>query len=241
MTLRQIVHALVWTKRHLANNYRVDPVDALARFIGPDAICIDVGAHAGSWTRPLARLVSPKGHVYAFEGLPYYSEVLGLTMSLLRLRNVTVVNRVVTDHNKPVRLKWKDHRGNRLTGLTHVVGLGEDDAEDLIEAQSTTLDEFISSEGIQPSRIAFVKGDVEGGELMVVRGAEKLIAQSRPIFYLEVNAEYCRRYGYQPADLFNFFNARKYLPCAIRGMSIAEVDGSNNESDILFLPAEQMN
>src|SRR5882724_3600008 len=162
MRLRQILHAIVWTKRHLAKNYRVDPVDALAGFIGPDAICIDVGAHAGSWTRPLARLVSPKGHVYAFEGLPYYSEVLSFTMALLRLRNVTVVNRVVADHNKSVRLKWKDHRGNRLTGLTHVVGLGEEDAEDLIEAQSTTLDEFISSNGIQPSRIAFVKGDVEG-------------------------------------------------------------------------------
>ena len=92
--VKQFLHSLVWTKRHLTGQYDVSEISVVARFIRPDEICLDIGAHAGSWTRPLSKLVE-RGHVYAIEALPYYAKVLKLTVALLRLKNVSVINRAV--------------------------------------------------------------------------------------------------------------------------------------------------
>ena len=88
--------------------------------------------------------------------------------------------------------------------------------------------------------VLIVKADVEGGELMVVRGAEKLIKESRPIFYLEVNADYCRRYGYEPVDLYHFFELHNYRAFDIREGVITDLHGSaSKEDDVLFMPEER--
>ncbi len=207
MMIKQFVHAIVWTKRHLAGQYDVGEISSVARIIRPDEICLDCGAHAGSWTRHLSKVVE-RGHVYASEALPYYEKVLKLTVTFLRLKNVTVLNYAVTDHTNPVPLIWQDGNAKRLTGLTHIAGFAED-TKDAITINSTTLDGFIASHCFR-SRVAFVQADVEGSELMVVHGAVKMIGQFRPVFYLEVENDRCRRYGYKPANLLDFFDLQKY-------------------------------
>lgn len=236
--VKQFLHALIWTKRHLTRQYDVSEISIVTRFIRPDEICFDCGAHAGSWTRPLSKLVE-KGHVYAFEALPYYARVLKFTVKLLRLKNVTIINYAVIDHNNPVILIWRDDNGKRLTGLTHVAGLSED-TKDAITINSTTLDAFIASRKFR-SRVAFVKCDVEGAELMVVRGAVKMIEKFRPVFYLEVESDHCRRYGYKPEDLFDFFDLQKYGAYTISGgdLFITDKGAYPGQGDVLFVPTER--
>ena len=238
MMIKQFLHAVVWTKRHLTGQYDVGEVAIMAGFIRPNEICLDIGAHAGSWTRPLSKLVE-RGHIYAFEALPYYAKVLKLTMTLLRLKNVTVVNYAVIDHNNPVTLIWRDNNGKSLTGLTHVAGLLED-TKNTITINSTTLDAFIASHKLQ-SRVAFVKCDVEGAELMVVCGAVNLIEKFRPIFYIEVESRHCRRYGYKAANLFDFFGLQKYDAYTISGSDLSIVDKRvySGQGDVLFVPTEK--
>lgn len=236
--MKQFLHALVWVKRHLTRQYDIGEIPIVARFIRPDEICLDIGAHAGSWTRPLSKLVE-KGHVYAFEALPYYAKVLKLTVRLLRLKNVSVVNQAVCDHSNPVSLIWRDSNGKRLTGLTHVAVLAED-TKDAITVNSTTLDAFLTSHNFR-SRVAFVKADVEGGELIIVHGAVKMIEKFRPIFYLEVESDHCRRYGYKPSDLFDFFERSKYDAYTISGSDLFITDKRvySGRGDVLFVPTEK--
>lgn len=236
--IKQFLHAVIWTKRHFTGQYDVGEITIVARFIRPDEICLDIGAHAGSWTRPLSKLVE-RGHVYAFEALPYYAEVLKFTVTLLGLKNVTVFNYAVIDHNNPVALIWRDNNGKRLTGLTHVAGLLEDTKE-AITINSTTLDAFIASQNIR-SPVAFVKCDVEGAELMVLRGAVNMIERFRPIFYLEVESRHCRRYGYKAANLFDFFGLQKYDAYTISGSDLSIVDKIvySGQRDVLFVPTEK--
>ena len=236
--IKLFLHAVVWTKRHLTGQYDVSEIAIVARFIGPEEICLDIGAHAGSWTRPLSKLVE-RGHVYAFEALPYYAKVLKLTMTLLRLKNVSVFSYAVIDHNNPVRLIWRDNNGKSLTGLTHVESLLED-TKDAITINSTTVDAFIASQNIR-SPVVFVKCDVEGAELMVVRGALKMIEKFRPVFYLEVESDHCRRYGYKPSDLFDFFDLQKYSAYTISGSDLFITDkrAYSGQGDVLFVPAEK--
>lgn len=238
MMVKKALHALIWTKRHLTGQYDVSEISVVARFIRPDEICLDIGAHAGSWTRPLSKLVE-RGHVYAIEALPYYAKVLKLTVMLLRLKNVSVINRAVTDHSNSVALIWRDGNGKRLTGLTHVASLA-DDTKDAITINSTTVDAFITSQNVRLP-VAFVKCDIEGAEFMVLRGALKMIEKFRPVFYLEVESAHCRRYGYKPADLFDFFDLQKYSAYTISDSNLFITDKRvySGQGDVLFVPTEK--
>ncbi len=236
MTFRKLAHALVWTKRHLCRQLEVDTISSLEQFIIDTDICLDVGAHGGSWTAPLSALVK-RGHVYAFEALPYYADVLTITLKLLMRWNITVINMAVADRVTVMPVVWKDAAGNKLTGMTHMAGNDEYSGETMF-VPAISLDAFC--EGIPAQRIRFVKCDVEGAELLVLKGAVRMIQTWRPLFYCELCREYCQRYGYSPDDVFAFFENQGYRPYMISssvGWSpVASFD--SRQGDVLFVPAE---
>lgn len=208
-------------------------------------ICFDVGAHAGTWTLPLARLV-PNGHVYAFEALPYYAGILALMCRWRRQRNITVINKAIGERAGAVSIVSHDAAGRNLTGQTHVAGAGET-SNAAAQVGVITLDGFYrelikrDAGARSPPTVRLVKCDVEGFELPVLRGAVELIEACRPIFFCELFAEYTKRYGYAPADVFAFFHERRYSTLSLNAsgeMSPIDADRYSNASDILAVPVE---
>lgn len=66
----------------------------------------------------------------------------------------------------------------------------------------------------------FLKIDVEGAELMVLRGADKILRQDRPVIYIEVNADnreaatdIFKRYNYQLFSIDQSGNETKIEMC----------------------------
>ena len=176
MSIRNIVHALLWTYRHATGKLAVPEITTVLKYINAKSICFDVGAHGGSWSRGLAHAV-PQGHVYSFEALPYYADVLRKTMKLLGERRVTVLNRAVAEKNGSVQMARRDRDGNTLTGKTHVAINGEAPQE-MVSVPAITLDSFWRE--IDEKQIDFIKCDVEGFELFVLRGARELIKHCQP-------------------------------------------------------------
>jgi FkbM family methyltransferase len=202
------LHALVWSWRHLRGHYPADEAVAIAPFLQPTDDCIDIGAHAGSWSVPLAKLV-PAGRVYAFEALPHYAEALRRLVRLFRLRNVVVLNNAVSDAPGTVEIAWRTKQGQRLTGNTHMATAGERTAVECVTVPAVTLDQWQRENG-GAARVGFVKIDVEGAELLVLRGAGEMIARFRPIIFMEIVTSCCARYGYEPARLFELFESMSY-------------------------------
>ncbi len=238
MIFRKQVHAFAWTYRHLTVRMAVFEIDVISKYLNDDSICFDVGAHGGSWSRGLARKV-PKGHVYSFEALPYYADVLSMTMRLLRQNRVTVVNRTIAETSGDVEIVRQDGDGTTLTGKTHVAAQGER-TQETVSTTAISLDSFWQDLGNQ--QIDFIKCDIEGFELFALRGARGLIEQCRPVFYNELNAEWCERYGYTPSDVFSFFTEREYAPFYIEGNSdLVSVDEAQHVNrDVLFVPQERV-
>jgi FkbM family methyltransferase len=236
--VREVAHALLWTKRHRFGQLRVAEMAHLARFLREDDVCLDVGAHGGAWTVPLARRV-PRGHVYAFEALPYYARVLHLMLRIARIRNATVLNYAVSDTAAPAALVWRDLRRRPLTGLTHLRGTAEE-SPDLVEVPGITLDGFCAR--LSRERIRFVKCDVEGAELRVLRGAVQMTARWRPLFYCEIRQAYCRRYGYDALDVFEHFRGRTYQPHLVGSSGLTRIRPQDyrEEGDVLFVPEEML-
>lgn len=236
--MRQAGHALLMAKRHLTGSLAVRELELLKRFIPPEGICMDIGAHAGSWSRPLARLARD-GAVYSFEALPYYAEVLRILFKLLQMRNAHVVNVAVSDCEGVLKIAWKDEHGKRLTGTTHVLGSREAGVC-VVEVPSVSLDHFAAREGI--TRVDFIKVDVEGAELFVFAGAQDLITTCRPVVFSELDERWTARYDYSTDDVFDRFESLGYCPYTVTSDGTAartDRRAYSRRGDVLFVPQEK--
>src|SRR5204862_1827222 len=77
-----------------------------------------------------------------------------------------------------------------------------------IECDFVNLDAFIASAGIKAPDV--IKMDVEGAELLVVKGARCTLAKARPVLHLECFAPWQRAFGYAPWDLVSMVQNEGY-------------------------------
>ena len=83
-----------------------------------------------------------------------------------------------------------------------------------------------------------MKCDVEGAELMVVKGAREMLKRDRPIILFELLRKWSRAFGYHPNEVFAELLPLGYQAFAIgKGevRSIAEIDELTLETNFLFL------
>src|SRR5258708_36436416 len=106
----------------------------------------------------------------------------------------------------------------------------------------TTLDEFLSATAL--TDVDFVKLDVEGAELDVLKGASNLLRQSlRPIFLVEVYDIRTQPWGYAAREIVRFLTERSF-----EWFSLGEngkptpVDSASCSFDanLVAVPAERM-
>jgi hypothetical protein len=87
-----------------------------------------------------------------------------------------------------------------------------------------------------------IKCDVEGYELFVFRGADRVLSNARPFVILEIGL--FETQGYTPADVYEFFRSRSYLPYAlVDGNRLAPIGEGLDHAGALsvnriFVPSE---
>lgn len=60
--------------------------------------------------------------------------------------------------------------------------------------------------------VDFIKIDVEGAELGVLKGAKDTIDRCRPLVQMEIMEKQCNLFGYTPQDLYDFLVPKDYVP-----------------------------
>lgn len=240
--LKAWIHAVLWLLRHWRGQYQAEESVVISPMLARDDVCVDIGAHAGSWTRPLARLV-PAGRVYAFEALPHYAVALRRLMLLTFTGNVTVINAAMSDQPGTVQIAWRTKAGRKLTGNTHMATSSESGEVECVTVTALTLDGWHAALPSGP-KVGFVKIDVEGAELLVLRGAKAFLQKNRPVIFMEIVTECCARYGYIPADLFRLFGELGYRSYMVKvgrndgPLQPASADNYPGKGDVLLLPVE---
>lgn len=137
------------------------------QLIQPHFIVVDVGANFGAHTLLFSQLAQ---EVFAFEPQKYVFHALTQTIKLNELKNVIAVRAAIGD-GKPVKYRDVDTDHENNFGASSFVGVTE--GEDM---PTYTL------EGLP---CHFLKIDVEGMEMDVLKGAEKMIREYCPIIYIE--------------------------------------------------------
>lgn len=164
----------------------------LRPFVPEDGVVIDVGAHAGQFTKLFARL-APRGFVYAVEPQSYARAILRAAVRLNRLANVAIVPLALGARAGVAMLSLPvKPSGSYGFGLAH---LGPETGRDAVsEAVGVaTLDALVEALGLE--RLDFIKADIEGHELALVEGARGSLARFRPALLVEHDPERLARAG----------------------------------------------
>jgi FkbM family methyltransferase len=156
----------------------------LPELVRPGDVAVDVGAHRGVYTYHLARIVGPSGHVVAYEPQPAMADYLrAASRRGLLGRRVDLRARALSDREGTAVLSVPVEDGHRVIGQATLRDVGSGAEEH--EVPMVTLD----SEPM-PGRVAFMKIDVEGHELALLRGARALLGRDAPTLLVEVEARH---------------------------------------------------
>lgn len=181
---------LIWGKKiyypRVVRDFWEPELDAIKLFVSPGDVVIDLGANAGWYAAALAALVGPGGKVYAVEPIPETFELLSTVVDKLGLTNVEVFNCAVSDKDGSGVMELPKHEyGGTNFYMAHLVTPGAVAPNvDRCEVSLHSLDSLLR--GKSYDRVTFVKCDVEGHELEVLRGAGNFFKNVRPAMMIEV-------------------------------------------------------
>jgi FkbM family methyltransferase len=179
-------------------------------FLQPGNTFFDVGAHYGWMSLAACHRVGAKGKVVAFEPSPPLLECLQYNKKANRFQQLEIVAKAVSESDDQVVPFYVASEGdsflNSLVDHPMEAESGAPQQRGRIEVPTVTLDEFTKTRKLKPD---LVKIDVEGAELLVLRGCRHILAECRPRFIVAVHPTWLPL-GQQAAELFQLFESHSY-------------------------------
>jgi FkbM family methyltransferase len=183
----------------------------------PQAIMLDVGASAGSFT------LLAKHHkdltVYAFEPVPLAARILRENVYLNGLTDkVTVLEMGVSDYTgKGTMHVVKDIGGLGVSLLDGSPAYHKNCAD--VQVNVTTIDSFCIDD-LEPT---LIKIDVEGNEKAVLEGARDTIQSCHPFLIFEYSQINADQYGYPVHEMIEMIEAWGYIWSNPEGLDVFAV------------------
>lgn len=144
------------------------------QFIDPEKNVVDVGAAVGMYSYHWATTPGFKGKVFSFEAVEAVFKQLQKTAREKAPGNMEVANLAVSDFAGTAEF-WVDDK--RLSNSSF---------RDLVGGVKTTVNVVKLDDFTTLDPVGFIKIDVEGEELKVLKGAEQLILRNHPVIMCEI-------------------------------------------------------
>jgi len=157
--------------------------------------CIDVGAHSGFFLRQFLEF-APSGSHYAFEPIPSLATKLRQEFPTVVIHDCALSDQDgrATFQYVPELPGWSGLRPQPYPVKVNPQS---------IEVTLRRLDDVVPAD----KSIAFIKIDVEGAELEVLRGAQGLLRRCQPVVYFECGQIHHTHYQTTPQQVFDLFIA----------------------------------
>jgi FkbM family methyltransferase len=212
------------------STFEKEEVAFVARFLQPGMTVLDVGAHHGLYTLLASKCVGPLGRVFSFEPSPRERRALHLHLTLNLCRNVKVQGLALGSGQTQTDLFVVQGSQTGCNSLRPPIVVSETVP---VRVEVVRLDDWLEAHKVD--RVDFIKLDVEGGELEVLNGAEKLLErQPRPVILAEVQDLRTRPWEYRAKEIIEYLIHRgyKWFNITIEGyleeldINAAEFDGN---------------
>lgn len=190
-------------------SYSSDQLAFLDERLRPEMAFVDVGANQGEFSVFAGKRLT-RGRVVAIEPVRALRERLERNVSANGLHNVVILDFGLGERIARLPIYGSDQRfsdGTVNSGLPSLYA--DDDRSHVVDTIDIRPLDQLGAE-LQLERLDFIKIDVEGAELSVLRGGEATIRRHRPCVLLELDERNCRRAGYEIAQLVAAVEALGY-------------------------------
>jgi len=206
--------------------FDVDLIQIAERFLQPGANAWDVGANVGVFTFAASAVVKT-GTVVCIEADTWLANLLRRSTRLEgnRDRDIRVVP-VALSRDVSVETFEVAMRGRASNALSSAGGRDQmGGVREIQYVPTTSLDRLLD---VFPAP-DLVKIDVEGAELMVMQGGERMLSECRPNFYVEVGREVAE-------EMASLFTRSGYS--LFHGKTGESIDSCSRNT--FFVPEEQV-
>lgn len=173
-------------------------------FVKNGDVCIDVGANVGMYSIMLSRICGKNGTVLSFEPTPevfhYLSKII--RNGINKLSNVKLYQMALGNHTGNVSLIFQNEKNGEISDTLTRIG------EDQGAVRMTTLDAVVKK--LELREVNFIKIDVEGYELKVLKGSVELLQKYHPILLMEIDNMWLARYGSSYEEILSFLSSLGY-------------------------------
>lgn len=230
-----------WFSIYFDGTFETGTLEVMKKLIRKDDVVLDIGANLGWYTAHIAKLL-PISTCHSFEPVPAIFSKLEKHCAMNGIRDkVHLHNCALGDTNGTIEL----HTFPDLPhGHSSISTLGKSDYV-TSEAQMFTLDSFLETHSLD--KVDFVKMDVEGAEMLVLKGADRLLRRAQaPIWVIELNIETAASFGHTPADVLRMLTDRQeyelYKVDAGWGAfsKMASVDDYGNGDNAVCIPKSKI-
>ena len=224
----QLLLDLQQEKDYWLGTYEMELQQAIADWTRPGMIAYDLGANIGYISLLLARAVAPTGQVFSFEALPGNQDRLIKNLKLNPGMKVELISKAVTD--KKGKAIFLVHASGGMGKLQGSLGR-EEEYEQTIQTEGIPLDEFVYAEKHPAPDL--IKMDIEGGEVLALRGMRRVLQEARPLILIELH-------GHEAAEIaweilsnagYKLSHMRKGYP------GIADIKNLGKKSYVLARPS----
>ena len=221
---------------------RTDPgeITFLLRRLSPGQTAVDIGAHKGAYSLWMRKAVGGSGRVFSFEPQPELADYLREINHICGFTRVTVENCGLSDAcgKKTLRIpSLSDSPGATLQSNPAL------QAHRALNIRVDTLDHYFADNAARPIRL--IKCDVEGHELEVFRGGERILREDNPLLLFECESRH--HAGRSISPVFAFLEKLGYRGLFFLGRqlrSVAEFDEGRDQdpsspnyvNNFVFLP-----
>jgi FkbM family methyltransferase len=179
--------------------WEADATKAIKSILREGDVFFDLGANVGYFSLVGADIVGSGGRIYAFEAQSTLCSQLRENLSLNEIKNVRVVNVAVTDKVCDLVIEDVSALGNR--GAATLLPRRSD--MPVVKVAGTSVDDFCFSEGIE--RVSLIKMDIEGSEMLALRGMRALLScPQAPTLLCEINEPLLQRMGSSGDELRSY-------------------------------------
>jgi len=157
--------------------YERDKIKLIRSVLKPGMTFIDIGANKGDFSLIAARTMHCEGKVIAFEPEPSNCIWIKKSIDLNKYSNISLFELALGETDECAKLYLSEKSGwHSLVPALPARNIG------VIEVEKRTLDSVVEENNYQ--NINMIKIDVEGFELMVLRGAYRTLVNNKGVILL---------------------------------------------------------
>ena len=179
------------------------------KLLRPGMVVFDLGANLGQYTLLAAKCVGKQGRVHSFEPSHRMFRELEFNVKLNGFSDICILNSLAVCDTCGTAKLSRYEEGAEVYGSLGCHKRTEATLTGYEQVTTVRLDDYVQK--TQIDHVDFIKMDIEGAELLALRGAEKLLRRNdSPTILLEMADVNTDGLGYKAVETWDYLESLGY-------------------------------